>query len=240
MTAQSDDLIRDLTDARRHELALFSDLSPDLMLAKKGHFLEPPIWELGHVGWFQEWWMLRHLTGSAPILPRGDAMYDSFNVSYKERWDHDFPSRDETLQTVKDILNRCVDRLGAGELTEKDVYFARMVTLHEDMHGENLTMIRQTLATPPPPLTLAAAPLPDETFTLHDVDAPGGTFMQGADQTAPFVFDNEKWAHEVTVNPFRISATPVTNGQFRDFIEDGGYRTPKLWGKSGWTEVTCP
>ena len=234
MTDRSDELIRQLTDARERELTLFSDLGPDLMLGTRAHFLEPPIWELGHVGWFQEWWILRHLAGADPLLPRGDSMYDSFNVSYTKRWDHEFPSRDETLRYVREVLDRCVDRLGAGEPTERDVYFTRLAALHEDMHAENLMMIRQTLGTTAPPMPESPPPKPEAGFTLHDVEAPGGTFLLGADRDEPFVFDNEKWAHEVTLAPFRISATPVTNGQFRDFVEDGGYRTPRFWGKSGW------
>jgi iron(II)-dependent oxidoreductase len=67
-----------------------------------------------------------------------------------------------------------------------------------------------------------------------DVEIPGGTFVIGASPDSPFVFDNEKWAHPVKINPFRIARAPVTNGEFLEFVEAGGYREPKFWSTDGW------
>ena len=116
------------------------------MLGPQEHFLEPPIWEVGHVGWFQEYWILRNLHNEKPIL-EGDSMYDSFHVSYKRRWDHDFPSRTETLAYLRTVLDRCVQRLDGRAPTQQETYFYRHVTQHEYMHSENLAMLRQTLGT---------------------------------------------------------------------------------------------
>jgi iron(II)-dependent oxidoreductase len=67
----------------------------------------------------------------------------------------------------------------------------------------------------------------------------------GADRDAPFVFDNEKWAHPVEVKRFRIARAPVTNGEFVRFVEDGGYTRRDLWSEAGWAwregaEATAP
>jgi iron(II)-dependent oxidoreductase len=56
----------------------------------------------------------------------------------------------------------------------------------------------------------------------------------GASQDIPFVFDNEKWAHEVVIRPFRIARAPVTNGEFLEFVEEDGYRNSKYWSPAGW------
>ena len=56
----------------------------------------------------------------------------------------------------------------------------------------------------------------------------------GSTEAEGFVFDNEKWAHRVEVEPFRIAATPVTNAEFQRFVDDGGYRRRELWGRRGW------
>src|SRR5438132_11620150 len=87
----SDALLDALLDARRVELALLDDLSDAQMLGPRGHFLEPPIWEMGHVGWFQEYWLLRRLDGADPLLPGPDEIHDSFNLSYPERRGPRFP-----------------------------------------------------------------------------------------------------------------------------------------------------
>src|SRR5688500_18176750 len=92
-----DRLLEALLDARSVELELLDGLTDAEMLGSPQHFVEPPIWEMGHVGWFQEQWILHHLDGAATLLPGSDAIYDSFNVSYARRWDHTYPSRRATL-----------------------------------------------------------------------------------------------------------------------------------------------
>jgi iron(II)-dependent oxidoreductase len=235
-TPTSAELTELLRDARARELELFHDLDGDQLLGPQEHFLEPPIWELGHVGWFQELWLLRHLDGTAPILPAGDTMYDAFNVSYKRRWSHEFPSRAETLTYVEQVLDRCGLRLGGRDPTPDEAYLYQLVAQHEDMHAENLTMIRQTLGYPRPTLTGQdpASPKIDPAFVCGDVEVPGGTWLLGAPKDESFVFDNEKWAHPVDVRPFRISNVPVTNAEYVRFVEDGGYRRRRYWGKHGW------
>ncbi len=237
MTAER---LRDgLLEARKVELALFDGLADSQLLGEKAHFLEPPIWEVGHVGWFQEYWILRHLGGAqGSILPGADAIYDSFNVSYRLRWDHPFPSRDSTLRYVAEVLERSLARLDGHAPTAQEEYFYMLAALHEGMHSENLTLILHTLGYGPPAFPsfhpAAASPPVDASYAAHDVEVPGGTFMLGASEDEPFVFDNEKWAHPVLVKPFRIAATPVTNAQYQEFVDDRGYRRRELWSARGW------
>src|SRR5215469_9753654 len=237
MVPRADDLVQALCDARRTELELLEGLSEPQMLGSQAHFIEPPIWEMGHVGWFQEFWIRRHLDGQPTLLPGSDGIYDAFNVAYTRRWDHRYPSRARTLEYISEILERTVGRLDSREPTPTDVYFYTLAALHEDMHAENLTLIRQTLHYPRPRLESfdrAPALAVDTGYVPHEVAVPGGTFMLGADPGEPFVFDNEKWAHPVEVEPFRIASTPVTNAEFQRFVDDGGYRRRELWGRRGW------
>jgi iron(II)-dependent oxidoreductase len=64
---------------------------------------------------------------------------------------------------------------------------------------------------------------------------PGGHWRLGSAPADGFVFDNEKWAHEITIAPFRIAKTPVTNAEFAAFVEAGGYRNREFWSAAGWT-----
>jgi iron(II)-dependent oxidoreductase len=236
LASTSEALVDALLDARRVELGLLEALTDAQMLGVRGHFLEPPIWEMGHVGWFQEYWLLRRLDGAAPLLRGSDDIYDSFNVSYTRRWDHRFPSRAETAAYITDVLQRSVARLQSREPRGDDeAYLYTLAAQHEDMHAENLTVILQTLGYARPSQVACSAPAAvDHGFRRHDVAVPGGPFMLGADRDEPFVFDNEKWAHAVEVPPFRIAATPVTNAEFQAFVDDGGYRRRECWGRRGW------
>jgi iron(II)-dependent oxidoreductase len=105
------------------------------------------------------------------------------------------------------------------------------------MHDEAFTWTRQTLAypkpefataSPPPPIMIDAGPLPG------DASVPGGTFWLGSRPEAPFLFDNEKWAHPVVIEPFAIAKAPVTNTEFAAFVEAGGYRRQDYWDNDGW------
>jgi len=231
-------LLAALLDARSVELQLLDDLTDAQMLGARGHFLEPPIWEMGHVGWFQEYWILGHLDGRASLLPGSDAIYDAFNVPYSERWDHRYPSRRQTVEYISAVLDRSVARLDSREPSAEESYFYTLAALHEDMHTENLTLILHTLGYPRPRLARfdpGAARLPlDPAYRPRDVAVPGGAFALGATPDEPFVFDNEKWAHPVEVQPFRIASTPVTNAEFQQFVEDGGYRRRPLWERRAW------
>jgi iron(II)-dependent oxidoreductase len=127
-----------------------------------------------------------------------------------------------------------LDRLPAGELAEKEAYFHWLPVMHEDMHDEAFTYTRQTLGYPLPRFSNAQAPLPDAESVTGDVEIAGGEFLLGAPPGEAFVFDNEKWAHPVRVEPFRIARAPVSNGEFAAFVDDGGYRRRDLWSSQGW------
>ena len=233
----ADGLVDGLLDARRVELELLDGLTDAQMLGVPAHFLEPPIWEMGHVGWFQEYWIARHLDGASPRLPGGDAIYDAFNVSYTRRWDHRYPSRRQTLDYIAEVLRRSVGRLDERAPGAADAYFYTLAAHHEDMHAENLTLILQTLGYTRPSLSAVGpevTPSVDSAWAPRDVAVPGGTFALGASPDEPFVFDNEKWAHPVEVAPFRIAALPVTNAELQGFVDDDGYRRRELWGRRGW------
>ena len=179
----SEELIDALVDARRVELELIEGMAESQMLGRKAHFLEPPIWEMGHVGWFQEYWILRHLDHAATLLPGSDGVYDSFNVSYKLRWDHEYPSRRETHAYISEVLNHSIGRLESREPSAQDVYFYTLGALHEDMHTENLTLILQTLGYARPKLSLidcaCGDPPVNPAYLPHDIAVPGGSFQIG-------------------------------------------------------------
>jgi gamma-glutamyl hercynylcysteine S-oxide synthase len=136
------------------------------------------------------------------------------------------------------VLERSINRLKGREPGQDEIYFYQLVIYHEDMHTETLNHIRQTLEYPRPALSkesqgVRGLPIGSD-FEPHDVAIPGGTFLLGASQDVPFVFDNEQWAHPVHVRPFRIAATPVTNAEYQAFVEAGGYLDRDLWSDEGW------
>jgi len=230
------ELIRLLTDARARTLELVGDLSDEQLMGPRLSIVNPLRWEIGHIAWFQENWVLRHLRKERPIRDDGDMLYDSAAVPHDTRWDLPLPSRGETLRLMQTVLDRVLERLGSTALDEEVSYFHLLALCHEDMHAEAITYTRQTLSYPRPEIALAKDARPPETGgpLFGDVEIPGGVFMLGATPNSPFVFDNEKWAHPVEVRRFRIARAPVTNAEFLQFVEDAGYERREFWSEEGW------
>src|SRR5687767_5193041 len=181
------------TDARNRTIDLVADLTDEQMRGPLLPIVNPLWWEIGHVAWFQEQWVLRRSRSRPSLCAAADALYDSARVPHDDRWTLPLPSRAETLDYLKRVRDAVLDELQRGETTAEDVYFNCLAVFHEDMHTEAFTYTRQTLGYAAPRLSLVPAesgsgaegwPLPG------DVPVLGGVWMLGATQDMPFVFDN--------------------------------------------------
>jgi iron(II)-dependent oxidoreductase len=217
-------------------MQLVEDLPDDRLMGPRIDIINPLLWEIGHMAWFQEKWVLRGVCGEPPIRADGDALYDSSAVPHDTRWDLPLPSRRDTLAYMEAVRDRVVEKLTRGTPGDALVYHAMYSVFHEDMHTEAFTYTRQTLAYPPPLRVLSdggrtsspgGGPLPG------DAEVPGGTIMLGAPRDAPFAFDNEKWAHPVVVRAFAIARTAVTQAEFAAFVEERGYGEDRWWSAEG-------
>ena len=237
--------VRDaLLAARRRTLGLADDLQAALGPAFPGIAyaaeLNPPLWELGHVGWFQEWWIGRnrqrvlgvacepdHARGPA-LLPQADAWYDSGRVAHRSRWELPLPDAEASRDYLQRTLSQTLELLDALPPTADDasLYFFRLVALHEEMHAEAATYMAQTLGIDVRADLLARIPT---TVELH---LPAQRFALGSDG-AGFAFDNELQGHEVAVAAVAIDAQPVSWARFLPFVEAGGYGQPQWWSDAG-------
>lgn len=233
--------IDDFYEARGRTLALVSDLNDQQIVGPRLDIVNPLLWEIGHVAWFQEYWLLRHLHGRPPILPDGDALYDSAKVAHETRWDIPLLSRPNTLAYMHEVLSRIIDRYqDSTETNSEAAYFLTLALFHEDMHDEAFGYTRQTLGYSKPLFDgIVDPPRLTESFNtaqnLGDTLIPGGHFPVGSVTDRPFVFDNELDAHEVEVQPFAISQTAVTNAEFAAFVDEHGYERKEFWSEAGWS-----
>lgn len=217
-------LADDLRTIRSRTLALVEDLDDRQWVVPRVPTVNPIGWELGHVGWFHERWVLREALGRPPILPDGDRWWDSSVVPHATRWDLDLPPRSATHTYVDRVLDQVLEAL-AGDPAPAVVYHARYAMLHEAMHVEAFSYLRQTLGYVAP----KGETHPGAGPWTGDVEVGGGMHRLGAERDGGWAFDNEKWAHVVEVPPFRIARAPVTQGEYAAFVADGGYRRRELW-----------
>ena len=224
-----------LRDAREWTLAIYAHLTPIQWQVPYLKIINPPLWEIGHVGWFQEYWCLRQRQDAAPLPSRlkdADRLFDSRHVPHAERWSLPTPGWDGLLNYLEAVLQDTLAALDRS--TPEERYFYQLALLHEDMHTEAMQMTLQTLGYPAPVMPSLNLPSPLAEPTVGGVLLAGEKFHLGSQPGQEFVFDNEKWSHPVTLPAFSISATTVTNKSFADFVDAGGYHFREFWSDAGW------
>ncbi len=194
--------------------------------------VNPPLWELGHIGWFAEALVHRRLHNLESLTEQVDVMYDSAKVSHKSRWEMDFLSPERSREYVKRVGDSLAELVLDDKGIDSTAHFAAYVVTHHDAHVEALTYTRQTLNLPAP--FVAPHQIHEQEETVKgDANVDGGRLLLGGSRRQPFLQDNEKWAHPVHVEPFSMSITTVTMADFAQFVEDGGYNNDSLWSEAG-------
>jgi iron(II)-dependent oxidoreductase len=239
-TATRSELAQALHDAREHSLRLFDGFAraglehpPSSTLSSQ---TSSPLWELGHIAWFAEWYVLREAQSNQPaaaqkpsLLSRGDDWFDP-NTMPGPGWPADLPPPGALKTYCREVLDRVIDKLSRASGDDRALYPYRLALAHEDMWGERWMQAFQLLGLAlPPELTEEGRPA----WAQGEIRFPGGTARIGSEADAGFVFDNEKWAHEHYVPPFTMDSTLVTNAQFGEFVDDGGYQDAEFWSTAG-------
>jgi gamma-glutamyl hercynylcysteine S-oxide synthase len=239
----------ELIAARDRTTLLTSAVGDDDLTRQHSPLMSPLVWDLAHIANQEELWLLREVGGRTPLHPEIDPLYDAFEHPRAER-----PSLPilppaearayghEVRGPVMDLLEKA--RFGGTRLTDQGFAFG-MIAQHESQHDETMLATHQLrrgaaalTAPPPPPAPADASGLPAEVYV------PGGPFTMGT-STEPWALDNERPAHTVHVPGFYLDTTPVTCGQYAEFIADGGYDNPRWWTPAGWArrqsaDLTAP
>lgn len=229
-------LIGALEEALRRMLALLEPVSDDDLVAQHSPIMSPLVWDLAHVGFFEELWLVRRVGGEPPLLDRDD-VYDAFRHPRSERPALPLLTPAEARDYAARVRERGLAILDRVELDPEDPllrdgFVCAMLVQHEHQHVETMLAtlnlrqgVEYPLAEPPPPAS--------DAFGRGEVLVDGGLFVMGTDEHA-WIYDNERPEHEVELAPFRIDATPVTNGEYLRFVEEGGYDHPGPWSEAGW------
>ncbi|MFN0184260.1 MAG: selenoneine synthase SenA [Aquabacterium sp.] len=216
--------------------------APDVAVPYRAD-INPPLWELGHIGWFQEFWIGRNpqrSRGAAadPEAQRpdslracGDALYNSSHVAHASRWHLPLPG----IAATRDDLARQgaqTQALLAAEPDESDatLYFYRLALAHEDMHHEAAVYMARTLGFDLPDARWQPATLGLPTRPL---DVPAGAWSLGHDGPG-FQFDNERRHQPADGHAYAIDSQVVRWAEWRAFVADGGYSDARLWTPQGW------
>ncbi len=236
-------ILERLGTVRARTLALVESLSEDALNRVHDPLMSPVVWDLGHIATFEDLWLAQNAFGASPLREGLDRVYDPFTAPRSERGELPYLRSEVCLAYMEAVRERTLALLASADLSPEAgpllagglVY--EMILRHEQQHSETILQTLQLMTGEgyAPRRSYAVAESPAERPS-DMVLVPGGPFQMGADSPLGgngFSYDNERPRHEVDVPAFYIDATPVTNGDFMEFIEDDGYERPELWSEAG-------
>jgi iron(II)-dependent oxidoreductase len=243
MSEFTDDLKQVVADeldrVRRRSLGLTVHvLDDDELVAQHSRLMSPLVWDLAHVGNYEELWLLRAAAGIEPMRPEIDTLYDAFEHPRAVRPTLPLLTPAESTRYIDQVRRKVLDsldtvRLDDGKQLTDGGFVYGMVLQHEHQHDETMLATHQLRRGDVVLSEHDAPPVPWTPVETQEVLVPGGPFVMGT-SSDPWAYDNERPAHRVEVDPFWIDTTPVSNGAFLSFVEDGGYDEPGWWSAEGW------
>jgi gamma-glutamyl hercynylcysteine S-oxide synthase len=208
-----------------------------------------PLWELGHVGWFQQWWVGRnqqralgvladpdHARLPCPVIGlahHGDDWYNSSTVAHAARWQLPLLDARKSKRYLQGTLSQTLDCLSRAGESDEALYFYRLVLLHEAMHVEAAVYMAQDLGKPidlPVKHVNAMNSIASRAYSMPanpHFSFKNQVFQQGSQSSTGFAFDNELASKEVQLAAFSIDARPISWQQYLEFVQSAAYALPK-------------
>jgi gamma-glutamyl hercynylcysteine S-oxide synthase len=233
-----DTLAEKLAEARERTRWLLSTVSDEDMATQHDPIMSPLIWDYGHIGNYEELWLLERAFGEGLS---GRELYDIYDASLTPRSERpsldllDRSSAERYLDAVREVALEALEDtdLGGDDPLLKDGFVYHMILQHEYQHNETMLQTLQLMRgkgyRPEARVELAPGNPPDDEM----IHIAGGPFIMGTDDRS-WALDNERDAHEVELPDFYLDKSPVTNRAYVGFIEEGGYEREELWNPQGW------
>ena len=217
---------------------------------------DPPWWLAGQAGWYQEYWVARHVQRArgeaadagglrlASVHRQADAWFDPAASGRAQRWQQPGPDAAVLRQYLADTLDttlELLDKAGSGDQADDTaLHVYRQALHHEDRLGEALAVLVQALDLAPerhqPLVERGLWPaLPSR--ARRDALVLGGQRLMLGSPPGGFVPEAERWAHAHSVPEFEIDAQPVCWAQFAEFVDDGAYDDRRWWSDAGWDQL---
>lgn len=231
------ELAQRLEEARARTWDLVAGLSDADLASAATDYLSPPVWDLGHMANFEELWLVQKMLDCAELHDGYNDIYDAFRHPRSERPQLDLLDRDGARDYMAEVRARVLGVLGEVDLQGDRLchngFVYWMLIMHEYQHQETLL---QTIALRGqseryqlPQVRKLPDPRPVTQGWIH---VPAGSFEMGTAHE-PGIYDNEAPAHTLDVAAYEMCKFPVTNGEYLDFIEAGGYDDSTLWSERG-------
>jgi gamma-glutamyl hercynylcysteine S-oxide synthase len=218
--------VESLAEARERTLSLVAPISDEDLNRQHDPLMSPLVWDLGHIAAFEDLWVCRE-AGLELLRPDLAEVYDAMETPRPRRGDLPYLRRDEAVAFMDAVRERTVsvlDRVGP--------FITEMLVQHEQQHNE--TML-QTLQLAEAGVYSPQRRTPSGRAASRVITVEAGDCSIGF-EGGGFAYDNERPRHRVELGAYRIDGAPVTNAQYLEFVEDGGYSRRELWSEAGWEQ----
>lgn len=238
------DLLSAFQTCRQQTLALIADIDDEVLRTQAHPDFSPVGWHLGHIAFTESFWITEYLAKQLPLFSQYEQLFSADGLPKAER--QNLPKLAEILEYLAKVRSHTLSYLQQHPPNQhppsehppsEQSRLWHWLLQHESQHAETIAMVlamhqQQGKKTPShlPTVRQLAAVSTSATDAMTCIEA--GPFSQGYD--APQAIDNERPQHEVVLQQYWISQTPVTIGQYRQFIDLGGYENPKWWSPQGW------
>src|SRR5215211_3586913 len=236
-----DFLVEKLAEARERTRWLLSTVSDEDLVRQHDRIMSPLIWDYGHIGNYEELWLLNRAFGKGLSDRELYDIYDASLTPRSKRPSLNLLDRGDADRYLDAVREAALAALAGADLDGddsllKDGFVYHMILQHEYQHNETMLQTLQLMEGagywPEARVELPPGNAPDEEM----VHIPGDPFVMGTDDRA-WALDNERSAHEVEVPGLYLDTTPVTNHAYLEFVEDGGYERRELWDPEGWAWI---
>lgn len=220
-----------LEQSRAETLRLVAPLEETILCHQAHPNFSPVGWHWGHIGFTESLWLLEKMGGQPPLFPHYQSLFAADGLPKSRRRELPSPTEiDLYVATIRQEVLRVLEQLDPSSLRQQ----ARLwwwVMNHEAQHAETIQMVlalQQALALP------AGVGVPDPHSKGHGekICIPAGEYPQGSDHLLGL--DNERPRHRVSVASFAIDRHPVSQGDYQEFMDAGGYHDAQWWSQSGW------
>jgi gamma-glutamyl hercynylcysteine S-oxide synthase len=237
-----------LTAVRERSFGLTTDSLDEAELTTQiSPLMSPLVWDLAHVGNYEELWLLREVAGARPMRPEIDTLYDAFEHPRATRPSLPLLPPHEARDYIASVRSKVLDSLTSVRLHADDPLTAGgfvygMVVQHEHQHDETMLATHQlrkgapALLDPPPVITHSI----DKRLRDHGAGGGGGEVLIGAGAFElgtsgdPWAYDNERPGHVVDLPAYYLDTVPVSCADYLAFMADGGYGDRRWWHPAGW------
>lgn len=223
-------IVADLQGVRARTHSLIAHLDRDALEQVHSPLMSPLAWDLAHIAAYEDLW-LSHRHAREPLLrPDLAEVYDAFETPRSARGEVELLDAPASISYMAEVRERVIAstlRIGAG-----DGVLHEMVLRHELQHTETMLQTMALVGLLPP---RQAGPSLEQDASAGPmwIEIEPGPFELGAGPEG-FAYDNERQRHTVELAGFRIARLPVSNAEWIEFCEEGGYERRGWWSAEGW------